>query len=276
MLFGMKPQHFLLVALPALLCGALLGWAFAPSASVQTATKTETPHERPARKAKAAAPATEVALERLRLRIAELERQLAEKDAPSAPEGEKAVEASTNRPPEGHRGWPRSAEEMRAHMEEMRKDNPAQFAAMTNGWAQHNIHRLERAQGKLDILASVDVSQLAPRQRALHEEYQNLIARQEELRTMAFDLMNPNVTDAQRDAARKELDEGRHRLRELANAERETLLSHTARSFGVKGNAAKEMIETVKAVYQATESWGGFGPGRGGHSGRGPGRGGPR
>ena len=32
----------------------------------------------------------------------------------------------------------------------------------------------------------------------------------------------------------------------------------------VKGEAGKELVETVKQVYQATESWGGFGRGHGG------------
>ena len=45
------------------------------------------------------------------------------------------------------------------------------------------------------------------------------------------------------------------------------LLNQTARTFGVKGENAKELVDTVKAVYQATEVWGGRGPSPGGPGG---------
>ena len=41
----------------------------------------------------------------------------------------------------------------------------------------------------------------------------------------------------------------------------------TARAFGLTGDAAQDLVETVKAVYQATEAWGGRGPGPGGPGG---------
>lgn len=259
----------LAVAVPALLCGALLGYFIRPAAPVAAPTEPEAKTERSAKKVRTAASADDAALNRLRNRIQELERQLATKDVP--PPAEKVEQPPTNRPPEGRRGgpggWPRNAEEMRARFEEMKKNNPGQYAAMTNGWAQHRAHSLERAQGKLDILASVDVSQLNPAQRAVHEKYQDLIARREELRAM-MDLQNTDVTDEQRDAAMTEMRELGHQMHDLAQTEREALLSHTATSFGVKGPAAKELVETVKAVYQATENWGGWG-GRGGRHGGG-------
>lgn len=265
----------LAVAVPALLCGALLGYILHPAPPAAAPAGSDTKAERPAKKARSAAASDDAALNRLRARIQELERQLAAKDAP--PPAAKADEPPTDRPPEGRRGgpggWPRNAEEMRAHFEEMRKNNPEQYAAMTNGWAQHRARSLERAQGKLDILASVDVSQLNPKQRAIHEQYQDLIARREELRA-AMDLQNTDVTDEQRNAAMAEMREIGNRMHALAQTEREALLKHTATSFGVKGEAAKELVETVKAVYQATETWGGWGPGGGRHGGgRGPGGG---
>ena len=267
----------IVVAVPALLCGALLGYFVHPSAPAAAPAEPGTKAERPAKKVRHAA-TDDAALNRLRNRIQELERQLAAKDAPAA--ATKVDEPPTNRPPEGRRGgpggWPRNAEEMRARFEEMKRNNPEQYAAMTNGWAQHRAHSLERAQGKLDILAAVDVSQLSPKQRAVHEQYQDLIARREELREM-IDLQNTGVTDEQRDAAMKEMGDVRRKMHELAQTEREALLAHTATSFGVKGQAAKDLVDTVKAVYQATDNWGGWGGwgGRGERGGRGGGHGGP-
>ena len=261
----------LVIAVPALLCGALLGYVLHPARPAAAPAESESKAERPAKKARSTAGSDDAALNRLRTRIQELERQLAAKDAP--PPAAKVEEPPTNRPPEGRRGgpggWPRNAEEMRAHFEEMRKNNPEQYAAMTNGWAQHRARSLERAQGKLDILASVDVSQLNPKQRAIHEQYQDLIARREELRAM-MDLQNADVTDEQRNAAMAEMREIGNKVHALAQTEREALLKHTATSFGVRGEAAKELVETVKAVYQATETWGGWGGGHGGRHG-GPG-----
>ena len=67
-------------------------------------------------------------------------------------------------------------------------------------------------------------------------------------------------------------------MRQLENAERNTLLTKTARSYGLTKENAKEMTEAVKAIYQATGEDGhghrhGFG-GRGGPGGPPPG--GPR
>ena len=73
-----------------------------------------------------------------------------------------------------------------------------------------------------------------------------------------------SVTDEERMAAQQEMRDVGQKLRAVAQQEREILLNQTARSFGVNGEAGKELVETVKQVYQATESWGGFGRGHGG------------
>ena len=81
---------------------------------------------------------------------------------------------------------------------------------------------------------------------------------------MAFAPDDGSVTDEQRMAAQQEMREVGQKLRAVAQQEREILLDQTARSFGVTGEAGKELVETVKQVYQATESRGGFGRGDGG------------
>ena len=263
----MNFKHTLAVAIPALLCGAVLGYLARPSSPAAAPAAPEAKAQRPAKKVKPQQ--DDAAVRRLRDRVRELERRLAEKGSPEQLEEQKVEEQPRQEAPRrGPGGWPRSAAEMRAHFEEMRRNNPEQYAAMTNGWAQRRARSLERAQGKLDILASVDINRLNPKQREVHEQYQNLIARNEEIQDL-MDLRNEGVTDEQRDALWKEMHENRGKMRQLAQTEREVLLNQTARTFGVKGENAKELVDTVKAVYQATDTWGGWGRGPGGQGGRG-------
>lgn len=264
----MDKRTILVSAVPALLCGALLGYFIHPATPAPQAPDGKV--EQPAKKKTARPVSDDAALNRLRKRIQDLERQLAEKNA--APEKkEKVVE--TPPPPsqpaaQGEHRGPPTPEEMRAHMEEIRKNDPERYTRMTNHFANMRTHQLERAQNKLDILASVDVSRLNPKQRQIHEQYQDLIAQQEEIRNTAFAPDDGSVTDEQRRTAHQQMREIGQKLHNVAQQEREILLNQTARSFGVKGEAGKELVETVKAVYQATESWGGFGRGRGGRGGR--------
>ena len=261
----MDKRAILISAVPALLCGALLGYFIHPATSLPQAPEGKV--EQPAKKT--ARPATDdAALNRLRKRIQDLERQLAEKN--SVPVKEEAVETPPPPPQpaaQGERRGPPTPEEMRAHMEEIKKNDPERYTRMTNHFANMRTHQLERAQNKLDILASVDVNRLNPKQRQIHEQYQDLIAQQEEIRNTAFAPDDGSVTDEQRMAAHQQMREIGQKLHNVAQQEREILLNQTARSFGVKGEASRELVETVKAVYQATESWGGFGRGRG-HGGR--------
>lgn len=258
----MDKRTILVSAVPALLCGVLLGYFIHPATPAPQAPdgKVEQPAKKTARPV-----SDDAALNRLRRRIQDLERQLAEKDA--APEKkEEAVETPPPPPQPAARGehrGPPTPEEMRAHMEEIRKNDPERYTRMTNHFANMRTHQLERAQNKLDILASVDVSRLNPKQRQIHEQYQDLIAQQEEIRNTAFAPDDGSVTDEQRRTAHQQMREIGQKLHNVAQQEREILLNQTARSFGVKGEAGKELVETVKAVYQATESWGGFGRGRG-------------
>ena len=260
----MDKRTILVSAVPALLCGALLGYFIRPAAPAPQASEGKV--EQPAKKTTRPT-SDDVALNRLRKRIQDLERQLAETCVTPEKKKEEAVETPPPPPQpaaQGERRGPPTPAEMRAHMEEIRKNDPERYTRMTNRFANMRTHQLERAQNKLDILASVDVNRLSPKQKLVHEQYQDLIARQEELRNMAFAPDDGSVTDEQRMAAQQEMREVGQKLRAVAQQEREILLDQTARSFGVKGEAGKELVETVKQVYQATESWGGFGRGHGG------------
>jgi len=254
-----------LVILPALLCGVAIGY-FIP--------RTEPPAPAPKQVVKASASkpaaADDAALNRLRMRIRDLERknaELARARAEKPASDAVAAAAPTNRPGgffgRNGRHGPPSMAEMRAHIEELRKNDPQRYAQITNHFAHMRARVFKRAQDRLDILASVNTSGMTAKQKETHDQYQELLARQQELR----ELMNPqneDVTDAQRDAAFKEMREIDQKLRATAADERETLLSQAAESFGVTGDDAAEFAETMKAVFQATETHGGRGGGPGG------------
>ena len=136
---------------------------------------------------------------------------------------------------------------------------PEQYAQMTNRMANFRAFGLRRAANRLDTLASVDTSRMNKKELAVHEKLQDLIAREQELHDIARP-DNESTTDEERQAAWKELRELHEQKGDLERAERNTLLAKAAESYGVKGAEAKELVETVKAVYEATQSGGGGGP----------------
>ena len=266
-------------ALPALLCGALLGYFVYPAVQEPAPEQATTTTARHPRKG-----TDDAELGRLRARIKSLERQLAASaakpdEAPAEAPTEEPVAKPEERPqnPFLRNGPPRmpTAAEMRAHMEELREKDPERYAQMTNRFARWQEHRLQRTNDRLDILAAVDTSRLTAKELQTHEALQDAIVRREELRAL-LNPQNEDVTEEQRKKTFEELRELDQKMRQLETAERNTLLTKTARSYGLSKENAKEMTEAVKAIYQATGSDGhrhGFG-GRGGPGGPPPG--GPR
>ena len=275
----MKAQTMVAIA-AALVAGALLGY-FIPKLTAKApepeANEEQAAGKRPARPRSQSA--HEADLNRLRARISKLEqeksdlmKQLARRDAPPAAE-EPVDGASTNRVERFPFGRPPSVAEMRARFEEMREKDPERYTQMTNNMAQWRARRQERLQSQFDILASADTRHMTKAQRKVHEDYQRLLARQEELHEM----MNPDntdFTDEQREAAFKEMRDIRHQLHDLQRTERDTLLTQTANALGYTGNDAQEVVSAIKGVYEATGG-GHHGPppgGPGGPGGRGGGR----
>ena len=261
----MSAKQIFSVALPALVCGALLGYFLHPTSAVEPPSpKTEKSSlaERSARKDKPTLSPAD--LNRLRARIKELERQLADKAATE----EKVAE---NVPPPqatGRRRWgPPTPEEL----EELRKTNPEEYIATTNRmehFRQMVARNAEMNANRLDILASVDTSRMNDKQRATHERYQEMFARREELRAQ----MGGDITDEQRHKLHEQEREVSHQLGQLAQQERNILLNQASRAFGITGENQKELVETIKAVVDATAVGWGHGHGRRG----GPPPGGPR
>ncbi len=273
----MNFKQNLVLVLPALLCGVLLGYLFAPTPSLPV-EEPAAAEETPAVKKAPRVAADEAALNRLRSRIQDLERQLAARDSQPV-EAEIPIEASTNQPPERREG-PGGPFDFRARMEEMAKNDPERFAQMTNQFARMRSDYLNNVQGRLEMLANIDMTHMDAKQRDVHARYQELLAQQTELR----DMMRPDaegMTDEQRRELFQQMREVDQQVRELAGEERNTLLRQAAYSLGLKGDNATDAVEAIKSIFRVTEGdrggppggFGGFGGGRGG--GRG-GRGGRR
>ena len=240
------------IAVLALAVGALAGYIAASGKG----DEQEAPPERTLRhksRAHVADEGDKASAVALRRRINELEKRLAETAASAA--------ALTNRMPvdaeRPERGFgPPNPSEWRARMEDMKVNDPARYAQMTNRMAQWRSRSMANTQDRLDFFASLDTSAMSPRQRENHEKLQNLLVRREELMQM-MDFNNPDVSDADRAKARQELHGMWGQINSLEKAERDMLLSQTARNLGCRGAEAKELVDTIKTIYKATQSWGG-------------------
>ena len=258
----MKIRNFSPVVI-SLLAGAAIGFCFAPSAG---ATKTAPEKTSPQMVKAESRPdeAAEKEMRVLRSRIKELEDMLAKQGV----EVEEMKEESSRRE---RRDRPR---DFRADMERLKKEEPERYAQITNSMAQFRRHRLERAQSKIDFLSSIDTSRMSPAMLKVHSELQDMIEKREAVEEKMRGFMD--MTEEERREAFQEIGEIDGRLRELNRAERDNLLVQTAEALGFQGDDAAEIIDTVKSIYEATDSgWGFGGPGGPGRRGGRGGRGGP-
>ena len=148
-------------------------------------------------------------------------------------------------------------------LERIKKESPERYQQMTNRMARFRSEQLDRTVGRLDMLASVDVAGWSEKDRKVHEEYQELLAKREELMEMASP---QNANAEERRAAFAEMRGLFGRLHQLGQAERDILMRKTAGDFGLTGADAKALVESVKAVYDVTSEFN-FG-GRRGRGGR--------
>lgn len=258
----MKIRNFSPVVI-SLLAGAAIGFCFAPSAGAPKAA----PEKTSPKKVKAESRPDEAAEKEMRVlrsRIKELEDMLAKQGV----EVEEMKEESSRRE---RRDRPR---DFRADMERLKKEEPERYAQITNSMAQFRRHRLERAQSKIDFLSSIDTSRMSPAMLKVHSELQDMIEKREAVEEKMRGFMD--MTEEERREAFQEIGEIDGRIRELNRAERDNLLVQTAEALGFQGDDAAEIIDTVKSIYEATDSgWGFGGPGGPGRRGGRGGRGGP-
>ena len=160
----------------------------------------------------------------------------------------------------------RGPEAWREELEKLKETNPEEYAARTNRMAQFRARMLKNAESKLETLASIDTTGWSERQLAIHQRYQELIAKREELfETMRFD---SGATEEQRRAAMEQMRQLGQDLHKASQDERNLLISKTLSEIGLRGQAAVEVKETIKTIYSTTQEWGS--PPGGRHRGGGP------
>ncbi len=237
----------------ALLVGAALGYCLAPSGGAPAEGKAKEPVAAPSVKDEG----DKASVNALRARIRHLEGLLAK----GGGESEKVQEEP------GERARPERRFDPRAEMERMKNEDPVRYAQITNGMARFRRRMLDRAQSNLDFLGSIDTSGMSEEARRTHDELQSAIERREQIAERMQNFMD--MTDEERRAAHEEMREANRQIHELGMAERDNLLTQTAEALGFEGDAAAEIVDTVKGIYEATESHG-FGPraARGGRRGR--------
>ncbi len=172
----------------------------------------------------------------------------------------------------------------REWLEQMKTENPERYAQMTNRFARMQQARRERAQNKMDFLASIDTSGMSAADREHVENLQALQARREELEANMGNMFDEEMSDEDRRALGQEMMSMQNEIREESAAVREALLTQLAEAAGYSGEDADDVVSYIAEVYEMTESGpggggpggpGGGGPGGGGPGGGGPGGGGP-
>ena len=148
----------------------------------------------------------------------------------------------------------RGPEAWREELEKLKETNPTEYAARTNRMAQFRAQMLKNAENKLETLASIDTTGWSERQLEIHQRYQELIAKREELfEAMRFD---SGATEEQRRAAMEQMRQLGSELHKASQSERNLLLNKAISEMGIKGAAAAEARETINAIISTTQEWG--------------------
>lgn len=227
----------------ALLVGAAIGYLLKPDKPV-----VEPEKKVPVTVAKISSRGESASVKALRARVAELEKLLAAREAEKPVE--QVAEAKPQSEAQGERRGPPSMKEMREEMENLKKDNPEEFAKREKRMAKFRQWHLDRTNRNLNFLSSVDTSGMTEAQLKAHEKYQDLIVRREELEEK---MHNSEMTDEDREDIERDRRETDHALWQAARAERETLIGETAKALGFTGDDAAAVSATIKDVISSTE-----------------------
>lgn len=239
----------------ALLAGAAIGYCVAPREALPPAADGVA-------EAKAPAPipdgGAEASVKALRERVKSLERELAElRGAGSAAaELEEAAEAGRD---EARVEGPRNgAERFRAEMERLKQEEPERYRQIVTNIENFRRRAAEHRQAKIDYLSTIDTTEMSEPAKAVHEMLKAALARRTALDA---ELGAEDLSDERREELMGQLRDAEHEIRRLNRAERANLLGSVAAAVGMEGDAAKEFVEAVSDVIEATDS------GFGGHHG---------
>jgi len=181
----------------------------------------------------------------LRVRNRELERQLAERGAKldEAPPPGGAVS-------EQHERGPRNAGEF---LEGLKRDNPEQYARVTNNMARFRAMRQDRTMSKMEFLSSIDTSRMSHAARETHERLQRLVAS----RAAIIDRIESSIADSgaegeSRAELLREMSDLSREINELNAQERDNLLNQTAEALGYEGEDVEVITATIKDIINNT------------------------
>ncbi len=205
--------------------------------------------------------ALRASVEALRRRVAELERELAARDQAIAKRAQEREPrpAATNAPPRDTR------ELFRERLEQMRRENPEQFAEMEKRREEFRQRIAQQEESRNSFLASVSTQGMSEAQRENHERLLATLARLNALREQreqAGTERGSQEDDAYRDALRESMME----LGPLYEQERAALLEQAARAAGYEGEEAANFADYIQEAIRSTSMM--FGPfGGGGFAG---------
>lgn len=260
----MKMSQAVVVAL-ALILGAAAGY-FVKSEPVGEPVAVAREGAQPKKVSDAGRDAS---IESLRARVKELELLLKEANAERALDRSEAESKIAEvREEAARRPGPGS---FRENIERMKKENPEEFERIRRRMQEWRQRRAERSASRVAFLTSIDMTGMRPETKKNHDELIGLIQRQEALES---EMHREDLSDEERGRLFAEMRDTGRQLHQKSRAERDALLTATARSLGLQDDDAAEMTATIKEIYEVTD--GGFGGGRHGRHGGPGGRGGPR
>ena len=133
---------------------------------------------------------------------------------------------------------------------EMKKQLPeADFIAATNALSGLRAKLAERAKGRMEYLAAVDVSHMGKAERENHAKFLKLLQRREAVMAK----MKGGLPDAKSLEEMVTLD---MEMRPVAQAERSALVREVAREFGFAGDDVEVLHDTLDAVFDCTAGGG--------------------
>lgn len=252
----------------ALLAGVAIGYFVGPQAS-----SSPKPEAKEVAAPKGAIPEAKDAgrVAALRARIRELESKLAGQSETPIKE---ASERRENQVPKKGDSVVFNSRSRKEWIENMKKNNPNGYTAMTNAIANANRERLERHQKKLDFFSSIDTSGMSASFKATHAKLQDLIIQRE---TMDQGRDWESMTTEEMGEYHEKRRAIENEIANLSEVERKNLITETAKELGFQGENAANFAATIQEIYDATETPGWWRRRQDGHHGGRGGRGpGPR
>jgi len=176
----------------------------------------------------------------LRKKVAELEKSLADRDA--------AIAKLSQKPKEGQAQAERpQRQSFSDRMEQLKKDNPEQYAEMQKRREDFRQTMEQKAQDRADFIAAVDTKNMNDAQKENHAKLLETVAHVNELMAQ---MSQPGVERTPE--MRTEMGEAVGALGDLYSQERRFLLEETGRSVGYQDSQASEFADQMQSIIDNT------------------------